>query len=80
MLNLNRSLIKRHTLLLSVTLFIALFYSINYFKPTCLYNSNGSVRQFGIGYKNKTVFPIWILAIVLAILCRIVVLSLGHYF
>jgi hypothetical protein len=36
-------------------------------KPALLYTPEGGFRQFGVGYKQKTVIPIWIVAILLAI-------------
>ena len=43
-------------------------------KPLCFYNKDGSIRHFGVGYKNKTILPIWLLSIVLGILCYLAVL------
>jgi hypothetical protein len=37
------------------------------FKPSFLYNTDGSLRQFGVGYRNKTILPVWLLAIILGI-------------
>ena len=43
-------------------------------KPACFYNRDGSIREFGIGYRNKTILPIWLLSLVLGILCYLAVL------
>jgi hypothetical protein len=43
-------------------------------KPAFLYNGDGSIREFGIGYKNKTILPIWLLSIVLGILSYLAVM------
>ena len=43
-------------------------------KPACFYNKDGSIREFGIGYKNKTILPIWLLSLVLGILCYLAVM------
>lgn len=43
-------------------------------KPACFYNKDGSIREFGIGYKNKTILPIWLLSLVLGILCYLFVM------
>jgi len=51
-----------------------LFGMIQLMRPLCFYNRNGSIREFGIGYKNKTIFPIWVFSIVLGILCYLAVL------
>jgi hypothetical protein len=43
-------------------------------KPACFYNKNGSLRDFGVGYRNKTILPVWLLSIILGILCYLAVL------
>jgi len=48
-------------------------------KPSCLYNKDGSIREFGIGYKNKTILPIWLLSLVLGILSYLVVMYITIY-
>ena len=55
-------------------LFIIVFTVIQSMKPDFLYNKDGSIREFGIGYRNKTILPIWLLSIVLGIICYLVVL------
>ena len=42
-------------------------------KPACFYNKDGSIREFGVGYRNKTILPIWLLSLVLGILCYLAV-------
>ena len=60
--------ILKNPLLVSILLFLVLFSTIVIGYPSFLFNGDGSIRQFGIGYKNKTIFPIWLMAIVLGIL------------
>jgi hypothetical protein len=43
-------------------------------KPAFLYNKDGSVREFGIGYKNKTILPIWLLSLILGIVSYLIVM------
>jgi hypothetical protein len=69
-----RKYIAKHPTFVSIILFLVLFFVIQFGAPKFLYNTDGSIREFGIGYKNKTIFPIWVLAIVLAILCYLFVL------
>ncbi len=54
-------------LFVSIGLFLLLIMGIHWIKPRLIYNEHGGFRQFGIGYKQKTVIPIWIVSIVLAI-------------
>jgi len=65
--------IRENITLVSTILFIILFIIIQITKPNFLYNKDGSLREFGIGYKNKTIFPIWLLSIILGILCYLAV-------
>ena len=59
---------------MAILLFLLAFIAVHTFKPGFVYNSDGSFREFGVGYKSKTVIPIWILAIILAILSYLAVL------
>ena len=69
-----QNIVRQNITLASVVLFVYLFGLIQYMKPAFLYNSDGSIREFGIGYKNKTILPIWLLSIVLGILSYLAVL------
>jgi hypothetical protein len=55
-------------LTIAILLFIIMFTIIHFCKPVLLYNADGSLRQFGIGYRRKTVVPLWLVVILLAIL------------
>jgi hypothetical protein len=41
---------------------------VQYMNPSFLYNEDGSLREFGVGYSSKTILPIWLIAIILGIL------------
>jgi hypothetical protein len=69
-----KNYIKENITFVSVVIFIFLFGTIQFIKPSFLYNSDGSPREFGIGYRNKTILPIWLLSIVLGIFSYLVVL------
>jgi amino acid transporter len=51
----------------AIILFLVVFYAINIAQPAFMYNEDGSFREFGIGYKKKTVVPAWLVAIIIAI-------------
>jgi hypothetical protein len=51
----------------SIIIFMMVFLIIQFLKPSIIYNSDGSLRQFGIGYRKKTVVPLWLVVILLAI-------------
>jgi hypothetical protein len=62
-----RAFIQENSTLLSIVLFLIFFSIIQFLKPPFLYHSDGSIRVFGVGYKNKTILPIWLLSIILGI-------------
>jgi len=69
-----RNFINENATFVAVILFVVIFSAIQMYKPSFLYNPNGSIREFGIGYKNKTIFPLWLFSIVLGIFCYLFVL------
>jgi len=69
-----RTYIRENITLVSVMLFVIIFGTIQMMKPACFYNKDGSIREFGIGYRNKTILPIWLLSLVLGISCYLAVL------
>jgi hypothetical protein len=67
-------LIRENKTLVSIILFLILFGIVYLIKPSFLFQSDGSIREFGVGYKNKTVLPLWLFSIILGILCYLSVL------
>lgn len=70
----SKNYVRENATLVSIILFISIFGFIQFLKPACFYNRDGSIREFGIGYRNKTILPIWLLSIILGILCYLAVL------
>ena len=70
----NQYFIKQHLTTFSILVFLAAFATIQAFRPRFMYNEDGTLRQFGIGFKRKTVVPAWLVAIVTAILSYLLVL------
>lgn len=70
----SKNYIRENPTLVAVLLFIIIFGAIQMMKPSCFYNKDGSIREFGIGYKNKTILPVWLLSIVLGVLCYLAVI------
>ena len=70
----NTAYIRKNITLFSIALFLIIFGMIQIMKPACFYNRDGSIREFGIGYKNKTIFPIWLFSLILGILSYLAVL------
>ena len=72
----NRLFVRRHVNTFAILLFVTLFVILNYVKPAIIFKDDGSLREFGVGYKNKTILPIWLATIMLAFLSYLTILSL----
>ena len=72
--------LQQYKLHFSIILFLILFTLIQFFKPPFLYDTDGSLKPFGMGYKKKTIFPVWLFSIYLGIICYLFVLVVFKYF
>ena len=60
--------IKKNILTLSSLLLVVCVVFIYRIKPDFIYNPDGSYKEFGLGKKSKTIFPIWLCILIIAIL------------
>lgn len=70
----NKTLIRQNILSISIVIFLVSFFIIVNLKPAFLYNTDGSFKQFGLGYMHKSVIPMWVVVICLGILSYISVM------
>jgi hypothetical protein len=63
-----KNFIRNNKVLASILLFMIVYILIQNIKPSLMYKSDGTLRDFGVGYKNKTIIPIWLFSILLGIL------------
>jgi uncharacterized membrane protein YozB (DUF420 family) len=70
-----KQIIRHNIVLSSIILFCIIFIVLFLIKPIFLFNRDGSVREFGVGYKNKTIMPLWLCSIILGILSYVSILS-----
>ena len=73
------SFIRENKTLVSIFLFLIIFGIIVLVKPAFLFNKDGSLREFGLGYKNKTILPLWLFSLVLGILCYVLIQYYVNY-
>jgi len=64
----NRIFLRNNISTISILLFVVIYSIILYLKPGFLYNKDGSLRQFGLNNNKKTIVPIWLLVILIAII------------
>jgi hypothetical protein len=69
-----RLFISENITLVAIIIFVILFSVTYLLKPAFLYKQDGSIREFGVGYRNKTFLPVWLLSIILGILSYLFVL------
>ncbi len=67
------NLVRRNVTMFSILLFLFFYIIIISYQPNFIYNKDGSLRTFGIGFSKKTVFPAWFLAIFLSIMSYFIV-------
>jgi hypothetical protein len=70
----NPNLIRTNMTLIAIIIFLIVYSFVQYIKPGIFYNQDGSMRQFGVGYKNKTIFPLWLFAVILGIVSYLSIL------
>tara|TARA_E500000178_G_C16919211_1_gene706374 strand:- start:865 stop:1110 length:246 start_codon:yes stop_codon:yes gene_type:complete len=75
----NRNYVRRNITTITIIIYIILYSVVVILKPAFVYNDDGSLRNFGIGYKKKTVIPIWLVSICLAIISYFTVLCYLTY-
>jgi hypothetical protein len=60
--------VRNNKSLVAIFLFLTVFGLFQMAKPSFMYSADGSIRDFGIGYKNKTILPVWLFSIILGIM------------
>ena len=72
-MNAIKNIIRNNLAGSAIVLYIVVFMLVQYANPSFIYNQDGSLREFGVGYSSKTVLPIWLIAIILGILSYLAV-------
>lgn len=70
----NYKFIQENIQIASISVFLTFYILIVVLKPNFLYNKDGSLREFGVGFKKKTVVPVWLLSIILGIMSYYIML------
>jgi quinol-cytochrome oxidoreductase complex cytochrome b subunit len=60
--------LRHNKIAVAIVIYILLFALINFLKPAFMYNTDGSLKEFGVGFRKKTIIPVWLISIILAIL------------
>lgn len=68
-----RVFIRKNKIVVTILLFISLYTLINYTQPNIFYEKNGSLRDFGINRRSRTIFPVWLFSIYISIISYLMV-------
>lgn len=60
--------VRHNKIVVAILIYIILFALVNVLKPAFMYNPDGSLKEFGVGYRKKTIIPVWLGSIILAII------------
>ena len=71
--------VSKNKLNVTLFMFVLFFTFLHIMKPGFIYNEEGEFRPFGVGYRHKTIIPIWIVSIITAIFSYLLVLSYLMY-
>lgn len=70
----NRNFLKTNVVLAAIVLYVVIYAIFVYAQPSFLYKSDNTLRQFGVGFRNKTILPMWLLSLLLGILSYLAVI------
>ena len=73
-----KSFIKKNIIGTSILLFVLIYILLISIKPNFLFTKEGSIRHFGLGKKNSTIIPIWLITIIMVIFIYLSVFSYTH--
>lgn len=71
--------IRNNLVSIAIGIFIFSYVILHMFQPSFLYNKDGSLRQFGVARKLSTVFPSWLVAIIMGIFSYLISINLLKY-
>ena len=72
--------VRHNKIIVSIVIFVILFSLVNVLKPAFMYNPDGSIKEFGVGYRKKTIIPVWLISVKLAIISYFFVVAYSTNF
>lgn len=75
----NRNFLKTNVVLAAIVIYIILYGTVVLAQPSFLYKPDSTLRQFGVGYRNKTILPMWLLSFILGIISYLAVIYYMEY-
>lgn len=63
----------------TILIFLVVYSIFVLLQPSFLFTKDGQIRQFGLGKKNSSIIPIWLLVIIIVIFIYISILCYLRY-
>lgn len=63
---------KHDKLIIAILIFSTIYSLVQYIEPNFLYKPDGTLREFGVGYRKKTILPLWLFSFILGIFSYII--------
>lgn len=60
--------VRHNKISVAILIYIVLFTIVNLAQPAFMYNPDGSLKEFGVGFRKKTIIPAWLVSVFLAII------------
>ena len=70
----NRNFLQTNVVLVAIILYVILYGIIVLAQPSFLYKHDSTLRHFGVGYRNKTIMPMWLFALLLGVISYLAVI------
>lgn len=62
------SVVRNHKVSVASMLFLLVFIVLHIMEPSIIFDeTTGEYRQFGVGYRHKTILPIWFVVLLVAV-------------
>ena len=78
-INMFSNFARNNISLVSIIIFVILFIVLIMSKPALIFDKNGKFREFGLGYRNKTIVPIWLAIIIFGIISYLSVIYFVNF-
>ena len=75
-----KDFVRENISLCAIIIFLTIYVVIIKMKPSMIFYKDGTLKEFGVGYRNKTIIPIWLAAIILAILSYIIIMYIAYLY
>ncbi len=67
-------LVKQHPIQAAIVMYFLIISVVIIMQPIVIFSKNGTPRDFGVGDSNRTIYPLWLICILTAILSYYTVL------